>query len=380
MDSTLVLLQAGSLRLHDPVDGPAQALGRFQSDCARGRYPSADRLFQTAIRERVDLLTLSGHLLGTPCAGSRAPWYLWQRFRELEQLGIAVIVGSDQLPHPPVGVVWPGNVHLVSPLLPAQVTLRNGRLLSVADLCSRRFQSRRPGQQLLVDLQVSAHLPRLESDGEPIQFDSAFGELGELQPDLHAPTHAFQQPGARLMRFSVNRRFDPQPIDCRILHKQRLSIPVSASETWAGVVSRLKAQLTTMTRSSIPTVLEWELTGDLHSPAWQPISYAAQQQLLQELRAQAPVNIWISSVQGESGLAAPRTEAHQLASAILQDLLRAVPADLQQLCGLRSSEVPAACQWLDETALRERVFQNVALRLPLATEPRPAAAWSTSTA
>lgn len=374
MDSTLVVLQAGSLRLHDSIDGPAQVLARFQSDCARGRYPSADRLFQTAIRERVDLLTLSGHLLGTPCAGSRAPWYLWQRFRELEQLGIAVIVGSDQLPHPPVGLVWPGNVHLVSPLLPVQVRLRNGRLLSVADLCSRRFQSRRPGQQLLVDLQGSARLPRLESDGEPIQFDSAGGELGELQPDLHAPVQAFQQPGAYLMRYSVNPRFDAQPIDCRILHKQRLSIPVSASETWVGVVSRLKAQLTTMTRSSIPTVLEWELTGDAHSPAWQSLNHVAQQQLLLELRGQAPANVWVSSVQSDNGLAAPRSEAHRLASAILQDLLREVPADLQQLCGLHRSEVPAACQWLEETAVRDRVFQNVALRLPLATEPRPAAA------
>jgi hypothetical protein len=51
-----------------------------------------------------------------------------------------------------------------------------------------------------------------------------------------------------------------------------------------------------------------------------------------------------------------------------------VPADLQQLCGLHRSEVPAGCQWLEETAVRDRVFQNVALRLPLATEPRPAAA------
>lgn len=107
-------VHASDFHLERPLHGLAEVPEHLLEICLEAPYLSAQRVFETALAEKVDFVLLAGDILHPHLAGPRGVAFLVEQFERLQAGGIAVYWASgnaDRLGRWPAAVRLPGNVH-----------------------------------------------------------------------------------------------------------------------------------------------------------------------------------------------------------------------------------------------------------------------------
>jgi len=117
-------LHAGDFHLESPLHGVATVPEVLYDDFLDAPYRAAERVFETAMAEEVDLVVLSGDLVDVRAAGPRGPLFLVEQFTRLAERGIRVYWAGGVVDRPkvwPRGIELPDNVHLFARGRPQEV-------------------------------------------------------------------------------------------------------------------------------------------------------------------------------------------------------------------------------------------------------------------
>jgi exonuclease SbcD len=139
-------LCAGGFHLHAVLQGVAEAPEHLLEALISAPYRAAEQVFQTAIREEVDFVVLTGDLLDAASGGPRAVAFLVKQFELLRDHGIPVYwtaskldLSTDWLQH----VDLPSNVHVFSDDLVEQKTIVVNEC-AAAVVVGRSWNAQRP--------------------------------------------------------------------------------------------------------------------------------------------------------------------------------------------------------------------------------------------
>lgn len=102
-------LHSGDFDLQQPLTGLAEIPAALRPWCVDAPFTAAQRVFDVAIREKVDFVVLSGNLLDIDQAGPRAVSFLLEQFERLNEQDIAVY-WSGGVTDPPQQ--WPGAARM----------------------------------------------------------------------------------------------------------------------------------------------------------------------------------------------------------------------------------------------------------------------------
>lgn len=108
-------LHAADLHLDRPVTGLTDCPEHLLDAALDAPRLAAERLFRTALTEKVDFVVLSGDLLSTAATGPWGPVFLIEQFEKLRREGISVYWGGGESDEPedwPDALSLPENVHL----------------------------------------------------------------------------------------------------------------------------------------------------------------------------------------------------------------------------------------------------------------------------
>ncbi len=97
MDPTFRFLHAGDLHLERPPGGLAEVPDHLRLALADAAYRAAERVFDAALKHRVDFLVLAGDVLDPQAAGPRGIVFLNEQFEKLAGAGIRVYWAGSQL-------------------------------------------------------------------------------------------------------------------------------------------------------------------------------------------------------------------------------------------------------------------------------------------
>src|SRR5262245_1148500 len=107
-------LHSGDFHLERPPHGLAELPAPLVVRLADAPYRAAERVFDVAIKERVNFVVLSGDLLDATSAGPAAIAFLCEQFERLQSFDIAVYWSAgpvDQLGEWSSVIKLPANVH-----------------------------------------------------------------------------------------------------------------------------------------------------------------------------------------------------------------------------------------------------------------------------
>jgi DNA repair protein SbcD/Mre11 len=90
MQSPFRFLQSSDFHLERPPRGLAEVPDHLRAALVEAPYRAAERVFDAAIKERVDFVVLSGDLFDPRTSGPRAPVFLAEQFERLARQDIAV--------------------------------------------------------------------------------------------------------------------------------------------------------------------------------------------------------------------------------------------------------------------------------------------------
>ena len=90
MDPTFRFVHAGDFHLERPPGGLAEVPDHLRAALADAAYRAAERVFDAAIKHRVDFLLLAGDIVEPQVAGPRAIVFLNEQFAKLAEAGIRV--------------------------------------------------------------------------------------------------------------------------------------------------------------------------------------------------------------------------------------------------------------------------------------------------
>jgi exonuclease SbcD len=102
-------LHSGDFDLQQPLTGLAEIPDALRPWCVDAPFTAAQRVFDVAIREKVDFVVLSGNLLDIDQAGPRSVAFLLEQFERLNEQDIAVY-WSGGVTDPPQQ--WPGAARI----------------------------------------------------------------------------------------------------------------------------------------------------------------------------------------------------------------------------------------------------------------------------
>ena len=108
-------IHASDFRLELPVDGLTSLPDRFGDAILDAPRLAAERVFDAALREKVDFVVLSGDLLSPRETGPRGMLFLIEQFNRLETAHIPVYWAAGQTDSPdvvPAAFRFPANVHI----------------------------------------------------------------------------------------------------------------------------------------------------------------------------------------------------------------------------------------------------------------------------
>ncbi len=97
MDPTFRFLHAGDLHLERPLGGLAEIPDQLREVVADAAYRTAERVFDAALKHRVDFVVLAGDVLNPRAAGPRAIEFLETQFQKLADVGIRVYWAGSPL-------------------------------------------------------------------------------------------------------------------------------------------------------------------------------------------------------------------------------------------------------------------------------------------
>jgi DNA repair exonuclease SbcCD nuclease subunit len=106
-------LHAGDFHLEQPLFGLAEVPQQLRDLFVDAPYLAAERVFEAAIREKVDFVVLTGDLLDVERAGARGLTFLLEHFERLDAQGIAVYWAGGLIDGPqewPAAAALPGGV------------------------------------------------------------------------------------------------------------------------------------------------------------------------------------------------------------------------------------------------------------------------------
>jgi DNA repair protein SbcD/Mre11 len=115
MSEAFRFLQVGDLHLEQPLQGVAEVPDDWRHLFVDAPLQAARKVFETAVKEQVDFVLLTGDSLDPPRAGPRAISFLLDQFQLLHERGIAVYwVGGtvDRAEEWPAGLRFPESVQL----------------------------------------------------------------------------------------------------------------------------------------------------------------------------------------------------------------------------------------------------------------------------
>ncbi|MGE3775696.1 MAG: exonuclease SbcCD subunit D [Pirellulaceae bacterium] len=143
---SLRFLCAGGFQLHAVLGGIAEVPESLLEILTTATYRAAEQAVQSALREEVDFVLLTGDLLDAASGGPRAVSFLRRQFELLHDNGIPVYwsgsrqdLSADWLQH----VDMPSNVHLFSDdLVEAKTVVVNDRQAAV--ILGRSWNPQRP--------------------------------------------------------------------------------------------------------------------------------------------------------------------------------------------------------------------------------------------
>ena len=108
-------VHAGDLHLDQPLYGVAEVPDHLRDLFVDAPYKAAERVFDTALAERVDFLILAGDVLHPWSSGPRGPLFLIEQFQRLRERKIPVFWAGGRVDLPelwPAGLTLPDNVHV----------------------------------------------------------------------------------------------------------------------------------------------------------------------------------------------------------------------------------------------------------------------------
>ena len=108
-------IHASDFRLEEPVDGLASLPERYDEAILDAPRRSAERVFDAALKEKVDFVVLSGNLLSARDTGPQGVLFLIEQFERLNAAKIPVYWAAGLSDSPdvfPSAFRLPANVHV----------------------------------------------------------------------------------------------------------------------------------------------------------------------------------------------------------------------------------------------------------------------------
>lgn len=164
-------IHAGDFRLNEPLTGLSELPTDMKNTLASAPYIAAERLFDTAISERVAFMVLSGNLVDLDFGGPRAIAFLLSQFERLAQRDIQVFWCGGQLDlmdRWPTSIPMPDNVHTFPSTLVDTQVVKNGQGKTLATILGGAYD---PHRTSLRDFQAT------HAEGFPIGLT-----CGEFEP------------------------------------------------------------------------------------------------------------------------------------------------------------------------------------------------------
>ena len=134
--SAVRFLQASDLDLHRPLCAISRGPAGLRQDIAEAPYLAAERVFDTAIAERVDFVLLAGNTCDPRHVGARGLVFLARQFERLDEQDIPVFWchgHEDRANRWPAAMKWPDNLHRFSTPAPEAhyFTTAEGRTVEI---------------------------------------------------------------------------------------------------------------------------------------------------------------------------------------------------------------------------------------------------------
>ncbi|MEZ6116414.1 MAG: metallophosphoesterase [Pirellulaceae bacterium] len=124
-------IHTSDFHLERPVGGIAEVPSHLREAFVEAPYLAAERVFDSAIKEKVDFVILAGDILDVELAGPRAVDFLVTQFNRLKENKIRVYWAGGKVDDPelwPAEIRLPKNVHVFSTSSPQEIEFkRNGR-------------------------------------------------------------------------------------------------------------------------------------------------------------------------------------------------------------------------------------------------------------
>ncbi|MEL7495960.1 MAG: DNA repair exonuclease [Planctomycetota bacterium] len=145
MSETIKFIHASDFHLDTAMSGLVELPNHLIDVLANAPYKAAEKIFDTAIAERVDFVLLAGDLFDLDAGNARSAAFLLSQFERLAQKEIMVywVAGSCDQPDR-----WPGSIELPSNVVTFNSSLierlehkRNGK--TVARIMAAGFDSKR---------------------------------------------------------------------------------------------------------------------------------------------------------------------------------------------------------------------------------------------
>jgi len=387
-------LHAGDFALHEPIEAVADAPAGVRDLLIDAPLLAAERVFGTAIEERVDFVVLSGDLVDLKRATPRAIAFLLEQFQRLDGQGIAVYWAGGKHDPPqdwPSVAKLPKSVQVFSALEPEELSHFRGDR-PVANLVGRSWHG-----TTLANVGKLAH----DSDGlttiavaygqgdahelveQEVDYWALGGQaqrqtLGTAHRVIHYPgspqgrSRAECGPhGCTLVHVASDRTVRTQFIatDAIRWHSEEIQVEKDAAH---GDVRRQLAERVKLLRSSAderPLLVSWKLIGIEHL-ARPTKRHELAAELLSWLRKEfgpAKPTLWSVGVDFESpALPAEWLEEDSMVGDFLRSLKLLVDAEPSEIDlsahvpeAFRTAELAALRQW---TAAEHReILRDVAL-------------------
>ena len=125
MAATLKFIHASDLHLDRPMSGLTDIPTHLFEVLANAPYEAAQKVFDTAVAERVDFVLLAGDLYDSESGNARAAAFLLSQFERLADKDIAIYWCGGETDHPDR---WPSAIEL-----PANVVTFSSRIVEQVD-------------------------------------------------------------------------------------------------------------------------------------------------------------------------------------------------------------------------------------------------------
>jgi hypothetical protein len=294
-NQSLRFLCAGGFQLHAVLGGISDAPEHLLDVLTNATYRATEQVFQTALREEVDFVLLTGDLLDAASGGPRAVAFLRKQFELLHDNGIPAFwsasrmdLSNDWLQH----VELPPNIHrFAEDAVEAKPVVVNDDLAAV--ILGRSWSAQRPlrAAEYSAGSTNARHVALLycpcELEGLPSRIgfwatggtsEATTSHLGKQV--VHGPgwpqgllPHHTGPHGCTLVHIDSAGDARLRPIEAQAVRwaQERVLVPDGASLSDVRSALRLRAQKL-LSESDRPGLIGWMLAGDgwFNSPLVHP--------------------------------------------------------------------------------------------------------------